>query len=169
MSHLSTGANRYHEEKNRRVRVEKKLSEAMETIEEQAVKIAERDRQIQSLVSAFQPTLTHIDPQGGTVAYVNCGTSSNNRTCLSRWVNRTKIWGVMKWMPAAVWDKEQYTPDVKGSICHRLTKLTVTPKDHHEMVYYFNLVVPVTFLLFRRHRDRVTTSMRNSYQGELST
>ena len=50
----------------------------METIEEQAVKIAKRDSQIQSLVSAFQPALTHLDPQGGTSAYVNCGTSSNN-------------------------------------------------------------------------------------------
>ena len=78
MSHLSTGTNRYNKEKNCRVRVENKLSEAMETIEEQAVKIAERDSQIQSLVSAFQPALTYLDPQGGTSAYVNCGTSSNN-------------------------------------------------------------------------------------------
>ena len=149
MSHLSTGANKYYEEKNRRVLAESKLSEAMETIKEKDVEIAERDSQIQSLVSAFQPTLTYLDPQGGTSAYINCGASSNNRTGLSRWANGP-IWGAIKWVPGAVWDKEQYTPRVKGSICHKLTKLTVTPKGHHPMVYYFNFIVPVTFCLFRR-------------------
>ena len=75
----------------------------------------------------------------------------------------------MKWVPAAVWDKEQYTPNVKGFICHRLTKLTVTPKDHHTMGNYINFTVPIIFLFFQRHQDRVITSMQKSYQGELST
>ena len=160
-----TAEERYYLEKAKREASERKLATVTSALEETKRKLEKQSELLRAIEYAYDPTSKATKYTKGASNLVNCGTTSNNRTNLSRWV--AQVWKYKKELPPELKLKEHYTVDVKGSICQRLTKITTTPRGHHPLPYYFSSTLPMIYDLMATRRDNVTLAIRKEYECKI--
>ena len=155
----------YYLEKARREASEKKLATVTSALEETKHKLEKQSELLREIEYAYDPTSKATKYTKGASNLVNCSTTSNNRTNLSRWV--AQVWKNRKELPPELKLKEHYTVDVEGSICQRLTKITTTPRGQHPLPYYFSSTLPIVYDLMATRRSNVTSAIRSVYECKI--
>ena len=119
-----TAEERYYQEKARRVESDKKLDAVTLALEEAKRELEISNKLLRAIEYAYDPGASR--GKRGASNLVTCGTTSNNRTNISRWVGQ--VWKFIKELPPELKLKEHYTVKVPGSLCQQLSKITTTPE-----------------------------------------